>query len=123
MSYPVAWIASPARPEDLSFASTAVIASAFSRCAYLLVRARDSAETDTKARSGDRLTTASPAATTTGISSSRAAGVCAAAMLPHARTATAPAAVNVIIGVVLTDVILPRRSSADRRRAALEQLP
>src|SRR6478752_10506323 len=92
-------MASPASPADFSLASTAVIASALIFCASRDVLARDSAEIPTKARSGARLTVASPLVTTTGTSDSFGAVVCAVAMLAHASAATAAVVFRISITV------------------------
>src|SRR3954453_5666131 len=92
-------MASPARPADFSLARTAVIASALAFCASREVLARDSAEIATKARSGARLTVASPLVTTTGKSASFGADVCAVARLAQASAATAAVVFSISIGV------------------------
>ena len=101
MSYPVVWIVSPTSPADLSFARTAVIASAFSRCASRDVRARDSAAIETNARSGARLTTASPVTTTTERSGAGPAGVCAPATVAQTSAPAATRAIGISMAVVL----------------------
>src|SRR3954471_18738196 len=92
-------MASPARPVDFSLARTAVIASAFNFCASRDVLARDSAEMATNARSGARLTVASPLVTTTGKSDSLGADTCAVARLAQASAAAAAVVLNISIAV------------------------
>src|SRR5436190_1675022 len=92
-------MASPARPADFSLARTAVIASALAFCASRDVLARDSAEIATNARSGARLTVASPLVTTTGKSDSLGADVCAVARLAQAIAATAAVVVSISMAI------------------------
>src|SRR3954453_19186249 len=92
-------MASPARPADFSLARTAVIASALAFCASRDVLARDSAEMATNARSGARLTVASPLVTTTGKSDSLGADVRALARLAQASAATAAVVFKISIAV------------------------